>query len=190
MSIGHNVFSGQQGRQTVWEAWSEEEAQQATATVGSEHHSRRGRPSSAFANLLTSRYSRLRVLVIPSELHDVHLVLVLCNDQAMLQKQKRCTNMRRIEQAFARSIVTGPTANFWQITSDKDLVVVLLTTAIFWCSEHKVWLFRYQAEAGRAAGVEAGEAWRTALQAAAQHGASQVRSLSVCIKGLQLPAAR
>lgn len=33
---------------------------------------------------------------------------------------------------------------------------------------------RYQAEAGRRVGVQEGEAWRTALLAAAQHGASQV----------------
>ena len=38
---------------------------------------------------------------------------------------------------------------------------------------------RYQGEAGRRVGIQEGEAWRTALLAAAQHGASQV-VLALC----------
>ncbi len=40
-------------------------------------------------------------------------------------------------------------------------------TRVVWC--------RYQREAGEAVGVASGETWRTAFQAAAQHGASQVQ---------------
>ncbi len=48
-----------------------------------------------------------------------------------------------------------------------------------------VWC-RYQREAGEAVGVASGETWRTAFQAAAQHGASQVQETYQAISQMQI----